>query len=295
MPFLNSVLEVAVFTFFSQQKNCRAQNEMGYINVTLCPSGTFFDTDTCACEDIHLHCPNDCNGHGTCNYMTGICNCDSGYGSENDVSDYKAFDCSLRSCPSALEWGGVATSSISARVQRECAGVGICNKLTGVCNCRPGFFGDACELSGCPNDCSNHGSCVSMAAVCEKQSIAPVDDTTATYGLQQDDTAWDAQRIYGCVCDSSWEVGLSAGALQVPEYHQADCSSRRCPSGDDPVTIDVDETDCEGINGGLAGNLCYVPCSNRGVCNEETGVCKCNVGFAGEACSEQLIFTSRRL
>jgi hypothetical protein len=29
---------------------------------------------------------------------------------------------------------------------------------------------------------------------------------------------------YGCVCDSSWEVGLGSGQRQSPEWFAADCS-----------------------------------------------------------------------
>ena len=87
--------------------------------------------------------------------------------------------------------------------------------------------------------------------------------------------------VFGCVCDSSWSVGLTAGATQQAEWFGADCSRRKCvlpvarlhgfdcskvlktcatahpcshicvvrltghcPSGDDPRT-DEDETDCE--------------------------------------------------
>lgn len=41
----------------------------------------------------------------------------------------------------------------------------------------------------------------------------------------------------------------------------------------------ADETDCEGVNGGAAGNLCHVDCSNRGLCNYEAGLCECFDGF----------------
>ena len=106
-----------------------------------------------------------------------------------------------------------------------------------------------------------------------------------------------------CVCYSSWEVGRGSGQTQQSEYFGFDCSLRticfllycivlycivlycivlycilfytkaarqkniwvrlgRCPSGEDPITT-VNETDCEGINGGEKGNLCHVDCSNR--------------------------------
>ena len=49
-------------------------------------------------------------------------------------------------------------------------------------------------------------------------------------------TAWDADMIFACKCDSSWPVGLDAGETQEPEYFGADCSLRHCASGDDPMT-----------------------------------------------------------
>jgi hypothetical protein len=102
------------------------------------------------------------------------------------------------------------------------------------------------------------------------------------YGL--DTASWDADMIYGCLCQSeSWTVGLNAGEYQVSEYFGPDCSLKRCPSGDDPQT-EANEMDCEDVNGGLAGNLCYVPCANRGTCNEQTGQCSCYYGYDGENC-----------
>lgn len=121
--------------------------------------------------------------------------------------------------------------------------------------------------------------------------------------VPQPTTTWDAERIYGCVCDSSWTVGWGSGETQVTEWFGPDCSmsayrttvcttvallclvltdhpwflwpflaspAERCPSGDDPMTT-ADETDCEDKmdNGaeygdGASGNLCHVDCANRG-------------------------------
>eukprot|EP00750_Incisomonas_marina_P016167 INCI19038.3.p1 GENE.INCI19038.3~~INCI19038.3.p1 ORF type:complete len:303 (+),score=31.48 INCI19038.3:366-1274(+) len=278
-------------------RGCKAQiegSDLEWVNSTLCATGYYFNKTGCVCSKIRLQCPNDCNGHGACDYATGVCTCDDGWGSSSDVSDYKSLDCSLRTCPSGISWSGVPTSAITARTRRECSGVGICNKLSGECKCSGLFFGDACEYSGCPNSCSGHGRCVNNFEVCEEPSVEPVGQTTnVTYGLVTSDEAWDSARIFGCVCDSSWSVGTGNGELQRSEYYGGDCSLRRCPSGDDPIT-DVDETDCEGVGGGEVGNLCYVPCSNRGTCDAETGVCSCNVGFAGDACNTMLSSTTRR-
>jgi hypothetical protein len=116
------------------------------------------------------------------------------------------------------------------------------------------------------------------------------------YRKYVDSTTYDGEAHQGCVCDSSWPVGLSSGQTQLGEYFGSACQYRRCPSGDDPVTADQDETDCEGIRQpdfvfqdpsadlGQPGNLCYVPCSNRGTCDFDTGVCKCFKGFYGASC-----------
>ena len=104
-------------------------------------------------------------------------------------------------------------------------------------------------------------------------------------------TAWDFDTMYSCVCDSSWPVGLEKGEWQKAEWHGPDCSLKRCPHGDDPVTA-ANETNCEGVTppggseSGKAGNGCVVECSNRGVCVYEEGIgrCKCADGFLGEDC-----------
>ena len=87
-----------------------------------------------------------------------------------------------------------------------------------------------------------------------------------------------------------WDVGLGSGETQEPEWFGPDCSLRHCPSGDDPETTD-DETDCEGVmadgsrGNGTSGNLCQVDCSNRGLCDYRTGVCKCFNGYYEEDCA----------
>lgn len=58
--------------------------------------------------------------------------------------------------------------------------------------------------------------------------------------------AWDYASVYGCVCDSSWPVGLGAGDTQEAEYFGGNCGRRRCPTGNDPRTPAADETNCNG-------------------------------------------------
>ncbi|CAM9721548.1 unnamed protein product [Chrysoparadoxa australica] len=124
-------------------------------------------------------------------------------------------------------------------------------------------------------------------------SALPLSAAT-TYGVTESNAAatWDGMALFGCVCDSSWTVGLGSGETQQPEWFGADCSLRRCPSGNDPATQGMDETDCGGVAAaggrgtGATGNLCHVDCSNRGICDHTTGTCTCFRGYYGEACSK---------
>eukprot|EP00968_Pinguiococcus_pyrenoidosus_P002694 scaffold149_cov315-Pinguiococcus_pyrenoidosus.AAC.32 len=120
----------------------------------------------------------------------------------------------------------------------------------------------------------------------------PLQASTTSYAGAERSTTWDQSMIFGCVCDSSWPVGLASGQRQEPEWFGPDCSMRHCPSGNDPDTA-ADETNCQGVrpagspDAGAAGNLCQVDCSNRGICNHEIGECDCFTGYHGENCNQR--------
>merc|ERR1712025_345999 len=87
----------------------------------------------------------DCSGHGTCDTMTGTCNCKA-----------------CKSCAQA--WGGVACDMRTC--PDDCNKNGVCHEATGKCQCRHGFAGPACEIKLCPNQCSNNGLCANGLCVC---------------------------------------------------------------------------------------------------------------------------------
>ena len=75
--------------------------------------------------------------------------------------------------------------------------------------------------------------CLSMSEIIPESEAQPL-RSELNWAYPDDATAntWDASMIRGCLCDSSWTVGLDAGETQVAEWYGPDCSLRRCPSGD---------------------------------------------------------------
>jgi hypothetical protein len=234
----------------------------------------------------------NCNGHGECISWIKTCSCYDGYGSTGDVSLVKSADCSTRTCPAGKAWADVPVSATQAHALAECSNKGLCNRKTGLCECFPSFAGDACQRLMCPTataeECSGHGKCVSMKRMAQMTNAFPLSSGT-TYTGAVETTTWDEEMTFGCVCDSGWTVGLAAGERQLSEYFGVDCSFKRCPTGNDPVTP-ADETDCGGVvaagalGTGAVGNVCHVDCSNRGICDYMSGICTCFPGYTTSNC-----------
>ena len=131
-------------------------------------------------------------------------------------------DCSLRNCPNGTAWADFSTAVDTAHAMAECSNMGTCDRATGVCKCRAGFMGSACEFTRCPGgiesgkDCNGHGVCISMREAAEHDNGHALLRTT-TYSL------WDQHKILGCACDDGWT--------------EFDCSLRTCPFGDDPQEV----------------------------------------------------------
>ncbi|CAM9973541.1 unnamed protein product, partial [Phaeothamnion confervicola] len=243
-------------------------------------------------------CPSNCNGRGTCDDCRQVCLCDEGAGASDDdvYAGELRSDCLEYACPTGKAWAdGVATDSTYHNLA-ECSGNGKCDRDKGECSCFSGFSGAACDRNACPEECSGHGQCMSLKELAQTSNALPLSNDTTYGGIYSDSSVmWDSDSFFACVCDSSWDVGLAAGQTQSPEFFGPACSLRRCPSGDDPETR-ADETDCGGVAAdgggggagkvGAAGNLCHVDCSNRGLCDHETGLCACFRGYYGDNCGK---------
>ena len=162
-------------------------------------------------------------------------------------AEWTGADCSRRTCPRSTSWtqygefepeldgsGNPTGNSLTYRCKHqtevECSDQGLCDRATGLCECFPGFTGNACQRTACPDDCSGHGTCRSNKdfaydfAVAKTHQLLQTTDSTehfhanykATY-----DNAWDSSHLYGCLCDRG--------------YRGANCALIECPSSNDPL------------------------------------------------------------
>ena len=153
---------------------------------------------------------------------------------------------------------------------RECSNKGVCDRKSGECDCFDGYQGSACQRTTCPNDCSGHGTCEYMRELADGKRIAAPDAPSPTLGnrnmacttliadtdgdgdmdiVRNDGTCgwiegdaddnhgtqyslWDEESQMGCRCDAG--------------FSGPDCSSKKCPLGDDPLTRGASVTGATG-------------------------------------------------
>jgi hypothetical protein len=196
---------------------------------------------------VNAECPNACSGHGSCSKFD-MCDCYSNYqaadcsektcpfGTAHVDSPKGDLDSSfgeLSAPETTLIVGSTVypfgtqeqyplmtdsdgtTNTNTAHYYMECSNKGLCDRKVGECECFDGYEGSACQRASCPEGCSGHGTCETIAELAE-------DEYDNVYAL------WDADLTMGCKCDAG--------------YSGSDCSSRVCAYGIDPLYVDDEST-----------------------------------------------------
>lgn len=202
-------------------------------------------------------------GYDTTKFKKDTCTCFHRLGEVSGmIYAFQGADCSEFTCPYGRSWdAGINTqSNDDHNLFAECSDRGFCDRASGSCKCLPGYDGKACQRTTCPNDCSKHGVCKTLHEIAKLNSentawnlLSEYDYTNIKY-----ESAWDADKMRGCECDSGWRG--------------PDCSIAECPSGADPL----------GGEGSESGRAC----SGRGHCQAD-GVCQCYTGYFGTRCEKQ--------
>ena len=169
-------------------------------------------------------CDNQCSGHGTC-MVDDVCNCHDNWGVGLGAALGESGDCSDRVCPFEIAWVDNPDHLGAFHNYAECAGRGICDRGSGLCECFDGYEGKACSRTSCPNDCSGHGTCeyindLSVGSVYGDRGVTNFESyayNKITY------EGWDSMKARQCVCDA--------------QYTDVDCSKRMCPHGDDVLDV----------------------------------------------------------
>ena len=179
-------------------------------------------------------CNHGCSGHGLCLQNLNRCECAEGW---------TGNDCAQRACPRDIAWIGAVVKANDVHPIAECSNRGLCDRLTGQCECFAGYDGIACQRLACPGDCNSRGVCFPEKFLARNAGVVY-------------EKPWDAMKSVGCVCDNG--------------YRGPDCSLQECPTGPDPLGGFGNEAgrDCSGRGkcdyttglcrcfGGFYGNKC---------------------------------------
>ena len=101
------------YTLMHIHVHIHARTDMNYLSLP------HTHTHTHTGGDCTMH--KNCNGHGSCNTASSLCECFEGYGAATDITFYRAPDCSSRTCPSGRAWADVPTSATAAHAPAECS------------------------------------------------------------------------------------------------------------------------------------------------------------------------------
>jgi hypothetical protein len=180
-----------------------------------------------AASAVNAACDNQCSGHGSC-MVDDVCECYDNWGVGLAASFGESGDCSDRVCPFEIAWVDSPNELGAFHNYAECAGKGICDRGSGLCECFDGYEGKGCSRTSCPNDCSGHGTCeyindLSVGSVYGERNNSQVKNFESYAFNKITYEGWDSKKNRQCVCDA--------------QYTDVDCSKRMCPHGDDVLDV----------------------------------------------------------
>eukprot|EP00596_Hydrurales_sp_CCMP1899_P010196 CAMPEP_0119052758 /NCGR_PEP_ID=MMETSP1177-20130426/73946_1 /TAXON_ID=2985 /ORGANISM="Ochromonas sp, Strain CCMP1899" /LENGTH=594 /DNA_ID=CAMNT_0007032425 /DNA_START=1758 /DNA_END=3542 /DNA_ORIENTATION=- len=190
------------------------------------PVGLAFDTGLGPPNFAHR----ECYGNGRCSGFIGnfACECDSGF----------FGDCQIRHCATGNAWWHEPiVDEIAHDEQLECSNMGLCQRETGQCSCRPGFEGAACERMACQKVngqiCSGNGRCLSLRELATKRVDKFLNPAPVVYGsIPNNPHTWDADMSFTCFGDI-YGYSPTTGSTNISTYLGDRCDQRQCPIGYD--------------------------------------------------------------
>ncbi|CUG89063.1 transmembrane protein, putative, partial [Bodo saltans] len=248
-----------------------------------------------------------CNGRGTCfNGRCTLCHPLSSEASSTIAICGNACELRDRACYTFTnlcttgKWGPgcpFTCPGTDAAFTFECTNNGLCDSDSGVCICKGGYYGTACEFncaSGLVNGvllpCSGRGTCSGSVCQCYSgyfgstcSEECPGGAATPCNGRGNCSTSGYCTcdgSAYGTACDTP-----CPGGFALPCNLQGSCTATgACLCYSDPLLGYYAGADCSACYGSYSGPHCNVTCpALTGAVVGKT--CVCSTGFVGADCS----------
>ncbi|KAL4110106.1 hypothetical protein PRIC1_001799 [Phytophthora ramorum] len=233
------------------------------------------------------HQPAECSAMGRCDRSTGVCACESGF---------EGVACERLSCPNACSGNGRCMSMRDAAVLQDDRNFFVsttytlwdADKIMG-CQCDPGFTSIDCSQRECPKgddplttgqtsavqdiSCTCSSTCAGTFALSFRGRVtANLAKTATSSDLEAALEALD--NIYGVTVSTTNPICSPGGTLTSVTFTNN--------PGDLPklqVLNNLSNGGTVTVATSTTGTRENVYCSNRGLCDFSTGVCKCAAGF----------------
>ena len=249
-----------------------------------------------------MACPNGCSGKGKCvtEGDKSFCQCSAGFWGVDCATPLCRNNCHgrgvcrvgpnpLYTSKTPFSFASATATSNNAQLQdmllslsdqAKAAAKDVWFRSQSHCECRPGFYGRECALvkdvetaNACPNACSGHGLCDSIAGRCQCNA-----------GFSGADCSIECPShcsLHG-VCTHD-------GICQCkPGFSGPDCSVRECLNDCSNNGVCDDNGKCQCVNG-WGGESCNIrtDCSGHG--KFVNGKCQCDDGWANAQCSQPVV------